>query len=129
MIENTTKLFGIEAQANVEFRKGMPVSLATIGGTDMIVPYTTVNNNYCGVCLEEQGTYGVEVQRIGKNIISVGATGLTQVVSGGVINFGDMIIPTETGYIKTTDETASVGKALSKATATGEYIKALLYRI
>lgn len=129
MLQNVSKIFGIPSVKDEVYQKGMPASLVTVAGRNLIVPYTTVANNYTGVILEDYNPFDVDVQRIGENILSVGAVGFTQVIASGAVDFGDLIEPTATGYAKTTDAAKAVGKALSQTVNTGDWLKVMLYKI
>ena len=87
----------IGSKAANGIKRGMPVSIKDVSGVDTLVPYTSTDNKFIGVALEDNYGFDSIVEgNKGPTVPSVITNGCyVQAIAGETLVAGDLVYPAE----------------------------------
>lgn len=116
---------GLYSDRTQPVKIGMPVSVKAVDSKATIVPYSTTDNAFIGVALEDTIVYDEAVEGENATTPSVSYEGQIDCIAGGQLAVGDKVKPTENGFEKDADGSATVGVVLKGATKKGDWVTVL----
>ena len=119
----------IGSKAAAGIKKGMPVSIKDVSGVDTLVSYTSTDNKFVGVALEDNYEFDSMVE--GSNaptVPSVVTNGCyVQAIAGEPLAAGDLVYPIENvGFKKAVATQIPQGIVLKGAKTANDYAIILL---
>lgn len=114
---------GLYGDSTNPVKAGMPVAIKNVDGKGVIVPYSVTDNAFIGVAIEDTIVYDESVEGAKNYTPSVSYEGQIDCVAGGALTIGDLVAPSENGFIKASSGT--VGIVLKGALKQGDYATVL----
>ena len=114
---------GLYGDSKQPVKAGMPVAIKNVDGKGVIVPYNSTNNVFIGVAIEDTIVYDYTVEGFNGYTPSVSYEGQIDCIAGGALTIGDLVAPSENGFIKASSGT--VGVVLKGALKQGDYATVL----
>ena len=114
---------GLYGDSKQPVKAGMPVAIKNVDGKGVIVPYNSTNNAFIGVAIEDTIVHDDNVEGFNGYTPSVSYEGQIDCIAGGALTIGDLVAPSENGFIKASSGT--VGVVLKGALKQGDYATVL----
>lgn len=116
---------GLYSDSKTPVKAGMPVAIKNVNGKGVIVPYSVTDDAFIGVAIEDTIVYDESVEGAKNYTPSVSYEGQIDCIAGGALTVGDKVKPTENGFEKDADGTATVGVVLKGAKNKGDWATVL----